>query len=754
MSKAPSAYSATVAPVAPAAPRRSRWPRFGDRKEFRIPNSNRPDFLTLFGDAALLRWGLQLRWISMAGLLLLGLLLTLAGAFGWLTYAIVIGLTLPVLGYNLGFEAFLRRRGASSNEQALRLLRWIQVPADLVAFTALMHFTGGATTPLAILYVFTVVGAILLVPAHGTYFAAGLASVFYGLLAVLELTILPPAMVPLLGSMPPQAATAPVSYGLHWVAVAGMLWLVAYVSDRLVQRMRAGESLIARQLVDLRLLYRFSDNLSAAPNPDSAAQYVVNELRSILGADSCSLMLITRRGEAEFRAAAGISKEALAAYRQRPLNRNNPLLDAVINGGNGMFAPDVDTVPGLRATLLRPGTSSFYTFPLRAEDRIVGLLNLSFDKPFNMPSDTYDLVESCSRQAGLAIERTLLYDEAQRSAREMESLYHIGLATSSSLEIGDVLGQVADQVQRVMPLDSMVLALYNPKHGTLDFVIQREDGRDFPREVLPISEVGASGWIVTSQTPLLVRCWEREVQNLPFVPNNIGDPIQSYVGVPLLTNNQVVGVLSVQKREAYAYDEDHLRLLTAIAAQAALALENAKLHHSARQQALRDSLTGAYNHAALLARLDQAVRQATQTGAPVSLIMLDIDLFKKYNDTFGHAAGDAVLRTVVQAIQRNVKTGDSLGRWGGEEFGVVLPGANPTMALRVAERIRATLAACSMPEQNGRRLPVPTASQGVATYPSHAGNAAELVDHADAALYQAKETGRDRIIAWDQMIQA
>src|SRR5436190_21878001 len=136
MSKAPSAYSATVAPVAPAAARRSRWPRFGDRSESRAANSNRPDFLTLFGDAALLRWGLQLRWISVGGLLLLGLLLTLAGAFNWLTYATVVGLALPVLGYNAGFEAFLRRRGASSNERALRLLRWVQVPADLVAFTA------------------------------------------------------------------------------------------------------------------------------------------------------------------------------------------------------------------------------------------------------------------------------------------------------------------------------------------------------------------------------------------------------------------------------------------------------------------------------------------------------------------------------------------------------------------------------------------------------------------------------------------
>ncbi|MDQ2809822.1 MAG: sensor domain-containing diguanylate cyclase [Chloroflexota bacterium] len=752
MRKVPPAYAPVTALPGPVAGRASRWAQLGRLFADRRRDSRQAEFLSLFSDAALLDWGMQVRWWGVAALLLLGAVLLLAGAFSPARYFSTALLALPVLAYNALFLLLSRLKWFADNERILRALRWIQLPADLIAITVLLHLTGGATTPLTITYVFTIVVAILLVPVHGTYFAAAIASLCYGALALLELTILPPVPLLLLSTTVPQSALGGVTYGIHWTVVVGMLWLVAYVADRLVQRMRAGERLITRQLADLRLLYRFSDNLTAAPNLDAAAQYVVSELHTILQADTCSLMVLNQHHEAEFRAAVGIPPEALAAYRRHPLTRENPLLASVLSGGSGVFAPDVDRVAGLRAVLLRPGICSFYSFPLRAEERIVGLINLTFDRPYSMPAATYDLMELCSRQAGLTLERTLLYQEAQRAAREMESLYHIGLATSSSLDIRAVLSQIADQVQRVMALDSLVLALYNAQQGTLDFVIQREGGKNFPREVLPLNEVGVSGWIITSQTPLLVRDWDREIHSLPFVDKNqIGDASQSYVGVPLTINNRIIGVLSVQKREAYAYDDNHLRLLLAIAAQAALALENAKLHNAARRQALRDSLTGAYNHATLLAHIDQAVRQARLDSKPVSLIMLDIDLFKRYNDTYGHVAGDTVLQLVVRAIVHNIKSGDSVGRWGGEEFGVLLPGANGAAALRVAARIRATLAAIQMPVQGGRRLPLPTASQGIASYPASAATPPELVDQADAALYHAKAQGRDRIITWDDL---
>jgi diguanylate cyclase (GGDEF)-like protein len=126
--------------------------------------------------------------------------------------------------------------------------------------------------------------------------------------------------------------------------------------------------------------------------------------------------------------------------------------------------------------------------------------------------------------------------------------------------------------------------------------------------------------------------------------------------------------------------------------------------------------------------------------------MLDIDYFKQYNDRHGHVIGDEVLRLLVKAIQAHVKKTDIVGRWGGEEFSIGLPGATTDQAYMVAKRVRETLAAVDLRDKNGQPIPNPTVSQGIATFPNHAQNTDQLVDVADIALYQAKHLGRDQVV--------
>jgi diguanylate cyclase (GGDEF)-like protein len=708
-----------------------------------------PDFLSLFGDAAVVRWAIQLRWWMLGAMLGLGVLLTLTGALMAQMYANVLLLALPVAGYNLVFLILLHLAPLRRTTALLTRLRWLQAPPDMIAITVAIHLTGGATTPFSIFYVLFILTAVVFTPRYGTYVAAFEAALCYTALVVLELTVWPPPANSML--VPEQVAGQDWQfvYGWNLLTLLFILGAGAYMADRLSRRILTGEEIIQRQVGDLTLLYRFGDNLSAVPNLEQALQYIVTELSAILDAADCSLVLLNERNEAEIRAAVGIPPQALIAYRKRMLDQSNPLLASLLSSGAGMFAPDIDQVSGLR-DLVAPPAQSFYSFPLRTEERMLGMINFSFTRPYTMPPSTYDLVAACSRQASMAIERTLLYQEAQRAAREMSSLYHIGLAASSSLEINSVLSQIADQVQTLLAPDSLLLAFYDDTRHLLDFVLHRADGRIWPRETLPVAQAGIAGWIVTHQQPLLIRDWHTELPDVGLAPATCAD-VQSLVGVPLLTNNRVIGVLSIQKREPAAYGDDALRLLSAIAAQAALALENARLHEATREQALRDSLTGAYNHAALLDNITRGVEHAAARGAPVALIMLDIDLFKKYNDTYGHMAGDDALRTVVTAISQNIKSTDSVGRWGGEEFGVLLPGAACAQALQVAYRIRATLARIEMPVHNGTRLPVPTVSQGIACFPTDSQTSADLVDHADMALYRAKARGRDCIIHWDQL---
>lgn len=171
-----------------------------------------------------------------------------------------------------------------------------------------------------------------------------------------------------------------------------------------------------------------------------------------------------------------------------------------------------------------------------------------------------------------------------------------------------------------------------------------------------------------------------------------------------------------------------------------------RLRAEVAEQALRDPLTGCYNRRHLAAVLEHSVRSAAATGEPLSVVMVDVDLFKAVNDNHGHAAGDALLQSLAQCLLASVRTTDTVARYGGEEFVVVLPGAGPEDALRRAEHIRRQCARAQVPVPGGDPLAV-TVSAGVGTSGPGEQTAEQLLEAADQALYRAKRAGRDRAVS-------
>jgi diguanylate cyclase (GGDEF)-like protein len=273
-----------------------------------------------------------------------------------------------------------------------------------------------------------------------------------------------------------------------------------------------------------------------------------------------------------------------------------------------------------------------------------------------------------------------------------------------------------------------------------------DDGERFPPLEIP-PDLGLANLVIQQRAPLLLRSLRQERPHLPLEPFSLGKPRESeaWLGVPMITSEHIIGVLAVASYQAEAFDESDQELLQNVATQAAIAIDNARHHAQVEEQARRDSLTQVLNHGYFLIRLREEAQHARETGHPLSLIMLDIDYFKKYNDRYGHLAGDAILRGTVQAIRGNIKHTDLVGRWGGEEFAIAMPGSDRQGARLVAERIRKTLAEMKMQDDQGRAVPVPTVSQGIATLPLDANEAIALVDLADAKLYEAKSRGRDQI---------
>jgi diguanylate cyclase (GGDEF)-like protein len=213
--------------------------------------------------------------------------------------------------------------------------------------------------------------------------------------------------------------------------------------------------------------------------------------------------------------------------------------------------------------------------------------------------------------------------------------------------------------------------------------------------------------------------------------------------VPVIYHDRTMGVLMVTSDDPQRlWQDNEVMLLRTVADQVAVAVNHARLFQQMQHQALTDGLTGCFNRRFFEIQLERDLHLATRMRQPVSLILLDIDYFKRVNDTHGHDAGDAALRILAAALREEVRGVDTAARYGGEEFAIILPQAGPEGALVVAERLRSRIERTEVPG-----VGCITASLGVATFPLHASSRELLVTAADRALYQAKHSGRNRVRA-------
>jgi diguanylate cyclase (GGDEF)-like protein len=208
----------------------------------------------------------------------------------------------------------------------------------------------------------------------------------------------------------------------------------------------------------------------------------------------------------------------------------------------------------------------------------------------------------------------------------------------------------------------------------------------------------------------------------------------------------VAGALAVRREAGGPLAPDEARLLGAVAAQTAMALANAALHRRVVRLSQTDALTGAANRRSLFARLEAELERCERFEHASAVAFVDVDHFKRLNDTLGHPAGDGVLRRLAGVLGQSVRRVDLVGRYGGEEFGVVLARADRAAALAAAEKLRAAVEAARIRHPASETGHV-TVSVGVAVYPDDGRDLASIVDAADAALYAAKRAGRNVVCA-------
>ncbi len=219
----------------------------------------------------------------------------------------------------------------------------------------------------------------------------------------------------------------------------------------------------------------------------------------------------------------------------------------------------------------------------------------------------------------------------------------------------------------------------------------------------------------------------------------------TYLCIPILAQGQSIGILHLQATdEAPGLSDAELSFKTTFAGQVGLSVANIRLREALHSQSIKDSLTGLYNRRYLAEVLERDIRRSIRAEQPLGILMLDLDHFKKFNDAYGHDAGDTVLRETAAFLTKSIRVEDIVCRYGGEEFVIILPTADLNAAHARAERIRSKLRELQVLHQ-GQSLGMITVSVGVAALPEHGVSSKDLLEAADAALYRAKREGRDRV---------
>jgi diguanylate cyclase (GGDEF)-like protein/PAS domain S-box-containing protein len=329
--------------------------------------------------------------------------------------------------------------------------------------------------------------------------------------------------------------------------------------------------------------------------------------------------------------------------------------------------------------------------------------------------------------------------ELARNVEELKIINQIGLVITTGLDLERILIALKEQCGQVASIDIFYVALYDASSSLIKIPVYFKDGdfRSGPSRDID-ENPGLIGSVIHSRRTLYLHENVKQI-TLPITRSAIKQekPTKSYIGIPLMVREQVIGVLSIQSHRRDAYSVEQVQLLERIAVQAAIAIDNARLYAEEQRLAIVDELTGVYNYRGLMELGGREVERARRFHRPLSAVFFDIDNFRIFNNTFSHATGNIVMRAIVQQCQQLLRSIDILARYGGDEFVVLLPETDVESAETVARRIVARIAENPIDTSYGP-LNV-TVSAGVTELTETIPDLAGLIDRANLAEHQAKE---------------
>ncbi|MDI6800119.1 MAG: diguanylate cyclase [Actinomycetota bacterium] len=335
----------------------------------------------------------------------------------------------------------------------------------------------------------------------------------------------------------------------------------------------------------------------------------------------------------------------------------------------------------------------------------------------------------------------------QEGIKELTTLINIGKFLSSSLDLDETLNIILDTAIAEAGTSAGSVALYDEEEDELTLKAAKGFSKSFIKKTHKwrLRPGGMTEAIVKNKKTFVIEDVSKE-----FVftnPIGIDEGIAALIAVPLVTEDNVIGVLYVDDFKPRKFTESEVRMVSLFATQAAIAIANAQLHEQTRNLAIRDGLTGLFNHRHFRNTLEKEIKRSDRYHHPLALTMMDIDNFKGYNDSHGHLEGDDLLRSVADLLSKHARQIDIVARYGGDEFSIISPVTEKERVIEMVKRIDQEIVEKFFKVNKGYELV--GMSYGVASFPQDAKDADELIKKADLALYEAKRSKRKRIAVYN-----
>ncbi|MBI4787531.1 MAG: GAF domain-containing protein [Chloroflexi bacterium] len=350
---------------------------------------------------------------------------------------------------------------------------------------------------------------------------------------------------------------------------------------------------IEQRARELSALYRVNLGISQSLEPKQLMQEALAAVQEVMEISFCRITLADEFAAAEQDRASGLPDRAATAWRidpgyaKRVIASGEPLVvrDAAGNPSESRANPYGETIHALA------------TVPLKAQDRVLGVLQIGRRDQIEFTPGDVSLISAIAQQIAIALENARLYSEARRRAEELASLREIGLATTSTLQLREQLRLLQAQVQQLLHPDTFFVGLYDQARQEINIQFVVEEGWELRGPIVALDAAGLSSWVVRMRRPLRVNDMEEERGRLPVVPRHELRPARSWLGVPLVTRDRVVGILSVQSFRPRAFTAADERFLVSVAQHAALTIENAHLYENAQRRTRELELIGEISRA-------------------------------------------------------------------------------------------------------------------------------------------------------------